>query len=107
MSYYVTDTYLKERERQDLVVRQVLTERERQDRKWGEQNHDPLFWLAILQEEVGETAKAILEARFARNGQYSEYREEMIQVAAVAIAAIECLDREAVVKDEEQKRHNL
>ena len=26
----------------------VLAERERQDAKWGEQNHDPFTWLTIL-----------------------------------------------------------
>lgn len=66
---------------------EVLNERKLQDKKWGEQNHHPYKWLSILGEEVGESCKAVLE------DSPLQYREEMIQVAAVAIAAIESLDR--------------
>lgn len=69
------------------ILMEVLHERIKQEKKWGKQNHDPLKWNAILGEEFGEVSKAILERD--RNN----YREELIQVAAVAIAAIECLDR--------------
>lgn len=69
------------------VLMQVLDERIKQERKWGPQNHDPLKWNAILGEEFGEVSKAILEKDM------NNYREELIQVAAVAIAAIESLDR--------------
>jgi len=69
------------------AILDLLAERQRQDDKWGEQNHHPYKWLAILGEEVGESNKAILE------GSLLNYRDELIQVAAVAIAAIECLER--------------
>lgn len=69
------------------ILANVQAERERQDVKWGEQNHHPFVWLAILQEEVGEAAKAALE------GCPLDYHKEMIQVAAVAVAALECLER--------------
>lgn len=79
------------------VLDLVAEERKRQDKKWGEQNHHPMEWLAILGEEVGEANKAALEAHFdgyERTGNLSDYREELIQVAAVAVAMVECLDRE-------------
>jgi len=41
---------------------------------------------------VGEFAKAILEVQFA-NGSIAAMREELVQVVAVAIAAIESIDR--------------
>jgi len=66
------------------IIIEIINERILQDKKWGKQNHCPFVWLAILGEEVGEANKAIL--------QYNDYRNEMIQVAAVAIAAIESLD---------------
>ncbi|EKO51299.1 hypothetical protein LEP1GSC131_2064 [Leptospira kirschneri str. 200802841] len=50
----------------------------------------------ILGEEVGEVQKAALESYFryeGKNHDYSEYRNELIQVAAVAISMIECFDR--------------
>lgn len=82
---------------QDIVLSQcglkeIVDERERQDLKWGEQNHSPADWLMILTEEVGEASKAALEAKFGGKP-LQLYREELIQVAAVVVAMIECYDR--------------
>jgi NTP pyrophosphatase (non-canonical NTP hydrolase) len=84
----------------------VIKERSRQDAKWGEQNHSPEMWLTILMEEVGEAAQSILESKFGgstdgqcgsqseyRRSQSENYREECIQVSAVALAMVECYDR--------------
>lgn len=76
----------------------VLYERKRQDQKWGIQNHDPLKWLAICGKEQGEACRAVLEGLAATDtadqAQWLwKYRDEMVQVAAVAIAAIEAFDR--------------
>lgn len=78
------------------IYHEVALERIRQNDKWGEQNHHPMEWLAILGEEVGEANKAALEAHFSgykRTGNLEDYREELIQVAAVAVAMIESFDR--------------
>lgn len=76
------------------IIEEVLAERRRQDEKWGEQNHQPVEWLMILAEEVGEANKAALEMYFDHYyDAYRGYREELIQVAAVAIQMIESLDR--------------
>lgn len=74
------------------VLNDVELERERQNTKWGEQNHSAFPWLAILGEEVGEANQAALSAHFGNRG-WAHYREELIQVAAVAVAMVECLDR--------------
>jgi len=74
------------------VIDDVIAERVAQDRKWGEQNHDPFCYLAILMEEVGELAQAAVQARF-EGGDGHFIRMEAIQVAAVALAIVECLDR--------------
>lgn len=91
------------------VFAAILAERWRQDEKWGEQNHpmgtssdDELFaaaarartnvatkngsltWALILEEETWEALAEEDE---------SKLREELIQVAAVATAWIECIDR--------------
>ena len=71
-----------------IVLNEVAEERERQDAKWGEQNHDPAIWLAILAEEFGEIGKEVLEPEPTDN-----YRRELVQLAAVAVAAIESFDR--------------
>lgn len=71
----------------DNALAFLRVEREHQDKEWGEQNHEPAYWLAILVEEVGEAAKEIVD--------YNPYnlRNELVQIAAVAIAAIESLER--------------
>lgn len=76
----------------ERVVRAVKKERLRQDQNWGQQNHTPETWCLILGEEVGEVQKAVLEHRFG-DKPWSEYREELVQVAAVAVAMIESFDR--------------
>jgi len=73
------------------VLHDVARERQRQDRRWGEQSHPPELWLAILTEEVGEVAKEIAESS-VRPLDVAAYREELVQVAGVAISAIEALD---------------
>lgn len=77
------------------VVVEILMERVKQDSRWGVQNHNPADWLTILGEEYGEACKAALEARFPHYAKcdYGKYRHELVQVAAVALAMIECLDR--------------
>jgi NTP pyrophosphatase (non-canonical NTP hydrolase) len=67
----------------------IAAERQRQDAKWGEQNHDDFKWLSILMEEVGEVSKAALE----HDG--PGVLKELSHAAAVAVAHIEALGRRA------------
>ena len=72
----------------------ILAERARQNAKWGEQNHDIYIWMAILVEEVGELAEAILHTSMVSpEGGMDKVREETIHVAAVALQIIEFIDR--------------
>ncbi len=78
------------------VLTDVRHERCVQDSRWGEQNHDPATWLAVLTEEVGELAQAVLADRYGRddhNSRQMGMRAEAVQIAAVAIAFVEYLDR--------------
>lgn len=69
------------------VTDALIAEMVSQDFKWGaDRNLEPLFWNAILGEEVGEVSKAILEND-------PNLRNELIQVAAVAMQWVECIDR--------------
>ena len=62
----------------------IQDERDRQDVKWGANRYlSQETWLVILMEEVGEAAKSALE------GDSAGYAAELVQVAAVAIAALE------------------
>lgn len=83
-------------EQQKTIIDSVLAERERQDKKWGEQNHIPPIWLGILGEEFGELCEAVNETGFSYGtelGGYENMKREAIQVAAVAIGFLECLER--------------
>jgi len=78
------------------VYDEIRQERERQVNKWGVQNHKPIEYLSILMEEVGEVAREALENHFTDfypPHTLDNYRKELIQVAAVAVAMIESLDR--------------
>ena len=86
------------------VLDEVLSERERQESKWGQQNHPGSEYLMILGEEVGEANKEYLEEYFLSKQPrpsneecpiitYGKYRKELIQIAAVAVAMVESLDR--------------
>ena len=90
------------------ILADITAERGRQDAKWGEQNHNPQDWLMILQEEVGEFARAHMEVHYdqgpgsiegteawraAYNEKRKHIREELVQAAAVLVAMIECGDR--------------
>lgn len=99
------------------IYGEIKAERDRQDRKWGEQNHPmvprfvntlgvPPAWAArercdnaaldgsvtfghILVEEVAEA----VEAAMSHGDDSDELRAELVQVAAVAVAMIERVDR--------------
>lgn len=102
------------------AVRSVVSERARQDAKWGVQNHpdlppwkeaiaEPCAWFGIP--EADEARQACESAFKNGRGSYAhifveevceaieaapdpvKLREELIQVAAVAVAWVECIDR--------------
>lgn len=74
------------------ILQEVLKERERQTAAWGLQDIPVAEWMLILGEELGEVVKEANEIHF-RQAATRSYREELIQVAAVAVSAIEALDR--------------
>jgi len=81
------------------ILQDIKTERARQDDKWGfPQNNTLPEWGIILGEEVGEVMQAMNEVRF-RNENQAHLLEELIQVAAVAVAIIEHLTMEVTEHD--------
>lgn len=86
-----------------IVLGGIRSERRQQLKKWGVQNHDYPFWITILGEEFGEVAKEVYEYKSALMDSEQErtalrnLRAELIQVAAVAVAAVEQIDRQGNV----------
>ena len=74
------------------ICDEVISERQRRHDKFGDQSHIPrTMMLAVLMEEVGEVAEAIIEDSVSQT-----VRAELIQVAAVAVQMIEHIDNEDV-----------
>ena len=70
----------------------VQQERDRQDIKWGEQNHGAFIWCAVLGEEFGEFQQACLQNNFG-GPHKDEMLLELVQVSAVCKAIYECGER--------------
>ncbi len=91
---------MKKNTKEVTIYMEIANERCKQTLTWGTQRHDMPVWCMILGEEVGEVQKAALECFQAEEKNKTskaykkmvEYRAELIQVAAVAVAAIESLD---------------
>jgi len=79
----------------------INNELARQVTMWGVQSHSLGYWLAILTEEVGEVAREVCHYNYERKSKLGlednetlfKLKQELVQVAAVAAAWIECLDR--------------
>jgi len=83
------------------IAMDVLDERKRQDKIFGEQNHCLPMWVPIIGEEFGELCEAIYETIHPTQGKavkggYVNMRNEAIQLAAVSQKFVEYLDRQEV-----------
>jgi hypothetical protein len=85
----------------------VVSERHRQDKKWGNNtDHSPTVWTGIVSEELGEANTEALAIVFMAHSEHfdeaalrsavARFREELTHVAASAVAAIECIDRNGI-----------
>lgn len=73
----------------ELITFEIVGERKRQDRRWGGPKHDDLH------RDVDWTHfRGLREERIIKNGERSPYnRDDLIEIAALAVAQIEALDR--------------
>jgi len=74
------------------ALAQVAEERERQDGKWGGESHDDTLsideWHELLSDYIG------WGRRMAKMGSPDKARRRLIQVAALAVAQVEAIDRQ-------------
>ncbi len=96
---------------QNIAFRQIIEERNEQDRKWGVQDHSDQDWLCILMEEIGELSECICKSKIGpiKLEEQKEYDKkidiEMVQVAAVVVAWMENRSRNEIrEKDAEKER---
>ena len=83
----------------EKVLGLIKEERNRQNVLWGAENENHLYeWMSILGEEFGELCQAVNETCFARGrhpelGGNHNIKKEAVQVAAVAVALVEQMER--------------
>lgn len=72
--------------KEEAVYDEVSSERDRQDRKWGGRKHDdthePEDWERYIMKRIPVESK-----------DDSAFRKRMIQIAALAVAAVQSFDR--------------
>lgn len=102
-------------ESRTLVMAEICAERARQDGLWGGAEHDDRHslerWLVILVRHVGlacwDGSPDDVCHKSERTAKYdpARYRRELVEVAAVAVAALEAFDRrraqQAAAQEEE------
>lgn len=77
-----------------LIYREVDAERDRQDTQWGGASHDDEHQGSDFVRFVREHTD---RARHAVNtGALDEFRAQLIEIAALAVAAVESLDRKRI-----------
>lgn len=80
------------------ILGEVATERDRQDAKWGGPDHDDQHtagaWLSFIE------GKTFLAGRALRLYSPDQYRKRLIHIAALAVAAVESMDRKDSAFDE-------
>lgn len=88
------------------AIQHARDEQNRQHEKWGEQNRCPTAWIAICTEELGEATKHALTLDLVTQTpevyreELAKYRAEMVQLAACALSAIDCIDRDKWIAGE-------
>jgi hypothetical protein len=80
---------------QELILRQVANERDRQDAKWGGAPHDDDHSTAEFVQFIEDYAG--WARTMAGMDSPDKARRRLIQVAALAVAAVESMDRRAAV----------
>lgn len=74
-----------------LIYREVDAERDRQDAQWGGPAHDDEHqgsdFVRFVREHTDHARNAI------HAGALDEFRKQLVEIAALAVAAVESLDR--------------
>jgi hypothetical protein len=78
----------------DKIIEEIVGERKAQDAKWGGPEHDdhhgPDDWIGFINDKLTKAEEA---AEVDETNPDAIFRRRMLQVAALALASIESLDR--------------
>lgn len=89
-----------ERAAQATIIHQVIEERTRQDKQWGGPPHDDYHsrrdWVGFIEEHAERARKSCAKKTGSRSLEAKdpdEYRKQLVEIAALAIAAVAAHDR--------------
>ena len=78
----------------ERILGEIVNERDLQDRQWGGPEHDDqhgmMDWLNYIQKQSNQATALLCHQE---PGGPEQYRERMVKIAALAVAAIESYDR--------------
>ncbi len=74
----------------DRIADEIILEIDRQYKIWGHQSYSNVYWLAILAEEFGETAMAVLAPDHNANPKTTQLHDENIRIELIQIIAVCC-----------------
>lgn len=82
---------------QESIFQEIRLEREHQDKKWGGSEHDnehgAYDWAAFITYYLGKSVELFVNEVGQPQGKLLMFRYNMVKIAALAIAAIEAVDR--------------
>lgn len=90
--------------RQSEILTEIIQERDHQDKKWGGPSHDdkhgPYAWVSFITTYLGQSVSDMVNDRGSYEVNLRIFRYHMLKVAALAVAAIEMVDRKLTHKNE-------
>jgi hypothetical protein len=85
----------------ESILEEIRQERAHQDKKWGGPSHDdvhsPYDWSAFILTYLGQSISDFVKESGRVEPKLRAFRYNMIKVAALAIAAVEAVDRKLEV----------
>jgi hypothetical protein len=83
--------------RQADILDEIVQERIHQDKKWGGPDHDdkhgPYAWVSFITTYLGQAISDIVNEKGSYEVNLRTFRYHMVKVAALAVAAVEMVDR--------------
>lgn len=89
-----------------VVEMDIIAERNKHLDLYPDQSRSPAEWLAVLVGEVGEVGDEVLQMTVFDQKNHDKYWEEMVHVAAVAIAALESMYFRKKAHEERMERRD-
>lgn len=79
------------------ILQEIREERKHQDAKWGGPAHDDehsmYVWVGFISYYLGQSLSSAIKEYGSVKHRYQIFRYHMVKVAAIAVAAVQSIDR--------------